>query len=171
MPNRFVDDDFPQTPWCMLAVASEFLAKLLIEFPEPHQARGDPGQFNYMPLSFQFYGLYQYLIYNSKFTMDKSEPYVRQLRPRSLVDQITFTGFERTRLEVILREFERFEDLHTLEDVYQASEEIHRILMALDAFEAVDILIDQSSKVGGMSVGELLPSLLSYDGILNAGRC
>lgn len=63
------------------------------------------------------------------------------------VDKVTISGLGQTNPDVVLRELKVLENLKTVEEVYIALEEIHRILMSLDAFEAVDILIEESEKV------------------------
>lgn len=79
--------------------------------------------------------------------MTEDKIYIHRFGPTSLVDQVSFTGVERTKIQTILREFEGFGRLNSIEGIYQASEEVHRALMSLDAFEAVDIVIDESSQV------------------------
>jgi len=63
------------------------------------------------------------------------------------VDKVTISGLGQTKPDVVLRELKVLENLETVEEVYIALEEIHRVLMSLDAFEAVDILIEESEKV------------------------
>ena len=88
--------------------------------------------------------------------MEKDTAVVHRFGPRSLVDQVTFTGLERTKIETVLREFEALDRIDSIEDVYQALEEVHSALMSLDAFEAVDIVIDESSQVSKFSSTALL---------------
>lgn len=88
--------------------------------------------------------------------------YVHRYGPRSLVEQVTFTGLERTKIETVLREFEGFDQINSIEGVYQALEEVHNALMSLDAFEAVDIVIDEGSQVSCFSLtGDLLSPILT----------
>lgn len=79
--------------------------------------------------------------------MKEDTSFVHRFGSTSLVDQITFAGLERTKIHTILREFDEFEYFDSIQDVYEALEEVHRALMSLDAFEAVDIVIDESYQV------------------------
>ena len=92
--------------------------------------------------------------------MEKDFSFVHRFGPRSLVDQVTFAGLERTKIETVLREFEGFDRIDSIEDVYQALEEDHGALMSLDAFEAVDIVIDESSQVSSFSLTGHLSHLI-----------
>jgi hypothetical protein len=74
-------------------------------------------------------------------------PVVYRCGPFSLVDKITVNGLERTKIGLVLREFEALDGMNDINEVYQALEEAHGALMSLDAFDAVDIVLDQSAKV------------------------
>ena len=72
---------------------------------------------------------------------------IHRFGPGSLVDQVSITGLERTKLHTVLREFEGLEGLNSIDEVYLYLQETHEALMSLDLFEAVDILIDESAEV------------------------
>jgi outer membrane protein insertion porin family len=64
--------------------------------------------------------------------------------PSSYVRSISLSGLERTSPDLVLREFQGLEYLSEIDDVYTHLESAHDALMSLGAFEAVDIVLDES---------------------------
>lgn len=74
---------------------------------------------------------------------------------QGVVDQVLIRGLHQTAPELIAREFASasLQDMDSIEDVFGALQEVHDALMSLGAFNAVDIVLDESDRPG--SVGKL----------------
>lgn len=75
---------------------------------------------------------------------DVGEAVVVEYPSSSLVQSIAIAGLDRTSFDLVFREFEGMEHLDTIEKVYASLESAHDALMSLGAFNAVDIVLDES---------------------------
>lgn len=64
------------------------------------------------------------------------------------VDQVAIIGLQRTKAAIVAREFLRIREARTLEEVKDAVLVTYEDLLGLDIFDAVEIVIDGSKKVG-----------------------
>jgi hypothetical protein len=65
------------------------------------------------------------------------------------VQKVIFKGLERTKPYLVAREFEPIQDAQTLDEIKDVMMEAHDNLMALDVFDAVEVIITDSGTVRG----------------------
>jgi len=63
------------------------------------------------------------------------------------VDRVVISGLKRTKEEVVKRELQNLHTARSLHEIAAILNDAHRRLEALDAFQAVEVIIDESSKV------------------------
>lgn len=63
------------------------------------------------------------------------------------IDELVVQGLDRTRDDIVVREFQCLKELHNIKEIHGELERIHHDLLRLGVFEAVDILLDESQEV------------------------
>ena len=73
------------------------------------------------------------------------------------VERIMLVGLQRTKSGVVEQELVRIKDARTLEEIRDAALRAYEELMALDIFDAVDVVLGEGSKVCRASAGQWGP--------------
>lgn len=84
--------------------------------------------------------------YASEYDFEEAFERLRDARLRPV--RLSILGLERTKGDIVRREFARVRDARTLDEVKDAVLEAYENLMALGIFNAVEITVDRDPSVG-----------------------
>jgi len=79
---------------------------------------------------------------------DAESAFERLAGAKCRVERILLVGLERTKSPVVEAELVRVKHARTLEEVRDAALRAYEELMALDVFDAVDLVVGEGNKVG-----------------------